>query len=113
MLSFFNLLLHTGPQVRQQAQGLVLGSLHDFALARPLVVDSTQVQNAMHHHTVELLLIGLAQLLGIGTYGVDTDKEVAAYFVTSRIVKGDNVRIVVMLQVLPVDFQDFLVVTKT
>ena len=38
---------------------------HDLALARPLVVDAAEVQYAVDDDAVELVLVGLAKLLGV------------------------------------------------
>ena len=43
-------------------QCLVFGSLHQFALTRPLVVDAAEVQHTMNNHTIEFLLVSLMKM---------------------------------------------------
>ena len=71
------------------------------------------MQNAMDDDAVQLLFIGKAKTFGVCAYGVEADEEVAAdEFGTAAVVKGDDVCVVVVLQKLTVDAQDFLVINE-
>ena len=50
----------------------------------------------MDGDTVELLVVGLAILLGIGAHGVETDDKVAVDAVALVVVEGDDVGVVVV-----------------
>ena len=63
----------------------------------------------MDDDPMQLPFIRLFELLGIGSYGVEADEEVARYSVPFGIVEGDDVGVIVMLQVLAVHFQYLLV----
>ena len=88
---------------------LVLGGFHDFALARTLVVDAAQVQDAMDDDAVQLGVIRGIELFGIGAHRVEADKQVARNAVSFGIVEGDDVGVIIVLQVLAVHLQYLLI----
>jgi len=56
--------------------------------------------------------VRLLELLGIGTHGIEADEEVATDAVSLGVVEGDDVGVIVMLQVLAVYFQYLLIGAK-
>ena len=93
-------------------EGLVFFCLHDFALARALVVDATKVQDAVDDDAVQLFVVRAAKLLGIAAHGVERDDDVAIDGVALIVVEGDDVGEIVVAQILAVDFEYLLVVDK-
>jgi len=93
-------------------QCLVLRGFHQFALAGPFVVDAAQVEYAVYDDAVQFVLVVLPELLGIGLDGVKADEEVSADAVALGVVEGDDVGVVVVLQVLAVHLQYALVVAE-
>ena len=103
----------------QQVQCLVFGSFHYLAFARSLVVDAYKVQYAVDDDAVQFFVVGSALLLGVAEHGVKADDNVARYgvldahgFKVFSIVEGDDVGVVVVLQVLLVDFEYVFVITE-
>ena len=93
-------------------EGLVFFCLHDFALARALVVDATKVQDAVDDDAVQLFVVRTAKLQGIAAHGVEGDDDVAIDGVALIVVEGDDVGEIVVAQILAVDFEYLLVVDK-
>jgi hypothetical protein len=62
--------------------------------------------------TMQFLVIVFVEKVGIRAYRIKRDDKVAMDGVTLVIVEGDDVRIVVVTQILTVNFQDMLVVTE-
>ena len=54
----------------------------------------------MYDGAMQFLVILGSKLLTIGLHGVKTDEEVSADGIALGIVKGDDVRVVIMLQIL-------------
>lgn len=82
---------------------------HDLALAGPFVVDAAEVEDSVDDGAVKLLdRIGVERL-GIGAHRVEADEDIARDLVAARIVEGDHVRVIVMLEILPVHLQNLLV----
>ena len=73
---------------------------------------AAQVEDAVYDDAVQLVFEALSVFLGVAFDGVEADEYVAAYPVAFGVVEGDDVGVVVVLQVLPVDFQDAAVVAK-
>ena len=92
-----------------QSQCLVLLRFHYFSFARSLVVDATKVEDAVDDDAVQFPFIRLVELFGIGSHSVQADKEVARNAVPFGLVEGDDIRVIIMLQVLTVYFQYLLV----
>ena len=80
----------------EQGERLVLVLLHDFSLSRALVVDATEVQNAMDDDAMKLIIVGLAKLLGIGTHGIERNHDVAVNHIILIVIEGDDIGIVIM-----------------
>lgn len=85
---------------------------HYFAFAGAFVVNSAQVQNPVYYNPVQFLIVCSSHLFGIGSYGVYRYEHVAVYGAASAVVERYNVCIIIVLQKLPVYFQNALVVTK-
>ena len=66
----------------------------------------------MDDDTMQFLVIVFVEEVGIRAYCIKRDDKVAMDGVTLVIVEGDDVRIVVVTQLLTVNFQDMLVVTE-
>jgi len=62
--------------------------------------------------TVQLALILLSELLGISAHGVETDEEVATDDFAFGVVEGNDVGVVIVLQILAVHFQNPFVVAE-
>ena len=86
----------------EHGESLVLVLLHDLALARALVVDATQVQDAVNDDTMQLVVVGLAELLGIGAHSIERDDNITV----------DDIGVIIMAQLLVVDLENLLVVYK-
>ncbi len=96
----------------KHGQSLVLIGFHDLALTRPFVIDTAEMQDAMNDDAVQLIIVGLAKLLGIAAHRVQRDDNVTIDDVTLIIVKCDDVGVVVMAKILVVDFKNLLVADK-
>ena len=96
----------------EHGESLVLVILHDLALARALVVDATQVQDAVNDDTMQLVVVGLAELLGIGAHSIERDDNIAVNDIALIIVEGDAIGVLVMAQILVVDLENLPVVYK-
>lgn len=67
----------------------------------------------MNDDAVQLLFIGETKSFGVCANGVEADEKVAADELgTVAVVEGDDVCVVVVLQELTVDAQDFLVIDE-
>lgn len=92
-----------------QGQGAILGRFHDFAFAGSLVVDAAQVQDAVDNDAVQFAFVRLVELLGVGAHGVQADEQVACDAVSFAIIEGDDIGVVIVLQVLSIHLQDFFI----
>ncbi len=71
------------------------------------------MQDAVDDDPVQFPFIVIAgKLFGIGTYRIEADKEIAAQAVAFAIVKSDDVRVIIVLKILAVYFENFLVRTE-
>ena len=77
------------------------------------------MEDAVDDDAVELFIVGGALLLGIGAHGVEADEEVACdgVFLAGEegivaVVEGDDVGVVVVLQILTVHLKYFFVVAE-
>ena len=95
-----------------EGKGCIFSSFHDFSLTRAFVVDAHEVEHAMHEYAMEFVVIVFAQHLGIGAHGVEGDVEIACQHCASTIVEGDDVGVVVVLEILPIGGENFLVVAE-
>ena len=73
-----------------QCEGTVLGSLHQLTLTGAFVVDAAEVEYAVDDDAVQLLVVRLAECLGIGANGVERDDEVAIQRVAFASRSGDG-----------------------
>ena len=95
-----------------QGKRLVLVLLHDLTLARALVVDATEVQDAMDDDAMEFALVGLIELLGIGAHGVEADDNIARNLITLGIIEGDDVGVIVVSKELAIAVENTLIVDE-
>ena len=70
------------------------------------------MQDTVDDDTMKLFVVGLSELLGIGSDRVERDDEVAVEDVVFTVVESDDVCVVVMTEVFTVDFQNLLIVTE-
>ena len=52
-------------------EGSLLCGFHLFAFAGAFVVDAAEVQNTVDNHTVQFLVVGASELVGIGKDGIE------------------------------------------
>lgn len=91
-------------------QSFVLCFLHDFPFAGAFVVDAAQMENTMNNNTMQFpIIIVVGKLLGIGTYGIQANEKVTVQTVAFAVVESDDIRIIIMLQILAVHFQNLFV----
>ena len=86
--------------------------LHNLPFSRTLVVNSTQMQDSVYNDPVQLRIIRLTELFGVGTNRIQTDEKITRQLVTFRIIESYDVRIIIVLQILAVHFQDLLIVAE-
>ena len=99
--------------ILSHGERLVFGGFHDFPFSRSFVVNAAKVQDAVDDDAVQLPFVVIAgKLFGVGAYRIQADKEVAAQAVAFAVVESDDVRVVIVLKVLAVHFEDFLVRTE-
>ena len=67
------------------------------------------MEDAVDDGTVEFLVVGSVEGFGISLHRVETDKQVAGDLIAARIIERDDIRIIIMLEVLAVYFQNLLV----
>ena len=70
------------------------------------------MENAVDDDAVELFVIVLSELLGVGTDGVERYDDVAADYSRFVVVEGDDIGLVVVAEVFVVHFEYFLVVNE-
>lgn len=90
----------------------VLCLLHDFPFPRSLVVDTAEVQDAVYDDTVQLRVVVASEELRIRAHGIEADEEVTAEPVAFAVIEGDDVGVVIVLQILAVHLQNLLVGTE-
>ena len=61
---------------------------------------------------MELIIVGLAKLLGIGADRIERNHDVAVNHIILIIIEGDDIGIVIMTQILVVHFENLLVIYK-
>ena len=96
----------------QATEGVfLLGGHLGFGL-RGFVRLARQMQQAVDDDSVQLVLEGCTYLLGIAGYRIQGNINIAVYACARGIIKGDDIRIIVMLQELTVHSQNLLVVAE-
>ena len=96
----------------EKCECLILFRLHNLALSGTLVVDAAEVENAVDNDAVEFLFVGSTYVLGIRTHGVEGNEEVATDFIALRVVKGNDVGVIIVLEELAVDLQNLFIIDK-
>ena len=66
----------------------------------------------VNNDTVEFIVIRSAELFCIGAYRIQADEQVSGQAVALTIVESNDVRVVVVLQILAVYFQNFFIGTE-
>ena len=90
----------------------VLSRFHNLAFTRSLIIDAAQVQYTMYDGAVKFLIVSCGKLLTIGTYRIEADEEIATDGIVLRVVEGNDIGIVVVLQVLAVHLEYALIIAK-
>ena len=77
-----------------------------------MVIISYKVQKAVDNHAVKLIgKLGPIEG-GVFTHGINTDKKVSGKAIALTIVKGNNIRIIIVLQIFYIDIQNIIIGTK-
>lgn len=90
----------------------VFGCFHNFALTRPFIVNAAQVKDTMDDCSVKFLIIRSLELFGVGFYSVQTDEKIAGKTITLTIIESNDIRVVIVLQILAIYLQYFFVRTE-
>ena len=64
----------------------------------------------MYDDTVQFFFVGCPHPLGVGPHRVETDEEVARNHVTFAVIERDDVRVIIVPEILAVHLQNLLVV---
>ena len=86
--------------------------LHNLALARALVIDAAKVQHTVGYDAQQLSGVILTERLSIRSHRVKRDENVAGDHAATRVVKRDDVSVIVVLEKLPVDTDYLVVIAK-
>lgn len=70
------------------------------------------MQYAVYDYAVKFRLIRCIELFGVGAYRVQADEQIARQFLAFAVVECNDVRVIIMLQILAVYFQNLLVRAK-
>ena len=95
--------------LRQYRQSFVFVGFHDFAFSGSFIVDAAEVEDAVDDGTVEFFVVGGVEGLRIALHRVEADKQVSGYLIATGVVECDDIRIIIVLEVLAVYFQYLLV----
>lgn len=85
---------------------------HYFTFTGTFVVDTAQMQHAMHYHSVKLALVRFSYLFGIREDGIKRNEHIAAYHLATGVVESNDVGEIVMVKKLPVHLDDFIIVAE-
>ena len=91
---------------------LVFVCLHDFSFSRTFVVNATKMQDSMNNGAMQLFVIRSVESIRICFHCIQTNEQVSGYFIAFRIIKGNDICIIIVLEILSVYFQDFLIGTE-
>lgn len=70
------------------------------------------MKNAVYHHAVEFLVVSFAKKFSIRLYGIQTYKEVAGNYIALTVVKGYDIGIVIVLQILAIHLEYFFIIAE-
>ena len=70
------------------------------------------MQYSVDDDPVEFRIVGRIELQGIGAHGVEADENVARNTVPFRVVERDDVRVIIVLQILAGYFQKLFLPTE-
>ena len=91
-------------------QRLIFRLLHNLPFSRPFVIDAAKVEDAVDDDPVQFaFVVVIGELFRIGAYGIKADEEVTVETVSFAIVEGNDICIIIMLQILAVHFEYLLV----
>ncbi len=96
----------------KKVQCCVFSSAHAANVGWALVFETQSMQNAMNHDPVKFVAAGESKLFGIVTNSVNADVRLHNQMLGGAVVKGDDVRIVVVLQKLAIDVQEIFVAAE-
>lgn len=77
-----------------------------------MVVITNQMQEAVDDDAVKFIGKGGSIKGGVFAHGIDRDEKVSAKGIALAIVKGDNVRVIIVLQIFYIDIQYIFIGTK-
>ena len=66
----------------------------------------------MNDHPVQLCFVSGTELFSIGAYGVETDEKITGNPIAFTIVERNDIRVIIVLQILAVYFQNLFVRAK-
>lgn len=87
----------------EHSQSTVFVSLHYLALSGPFIVYAAKVQHTVHDHTVQLGSVFGPHSLGICSHSIERYEHIAAYHAATRVVEGDDVCKIVVIEKPAVD----------
>ena len=61
---------------------------------------------------MQLVVVGLAEQLGIGAHSIERDDNIAVDDIALIVIEGDDIGVIIMAQILVVDLENLLVVYK-
>ncbi len=85
---------------------------HYFALTRPLVVDTTQVQDAVNYNTFKFSHIIATNKLGISFHRIERYEHIATQQLSARVIERDYIGKIVVLKILQIDLENLRVITE-
>ncbi len=96
----------------KKLQCCVFSSAHAANVGWAFVFETQSMQNSMNHYPTKFLAASQSKLLGIVTNAVNADVRLHNQMLGGAVVKGDDVRIVVVLEKLAIDVQEIVVATE-
>ena len=74
-----------------------------------MVVITYQVQQAMNNDTIEFIRKFGSVKTGIFANGIYTDEKVTGKPVSLTVIKGNNVRVIIVVQIFYIDIQNIII----
>lgn len=87
-------------------------ALHNLAFAGAFVVDAAKMKQSVDNHAMQLRHIFSPDSLSIAGHSVERNEHIAADAPAMRIIERYDIGKIVMIQKLPVDLDDFPVITE-
>ncbi len=96
----------------EHSKGFVFGSLHYLAFARTLIIDAAKVEHPVNNNSIKLPYIFISKLLSITANRIERNKHVATQKATDTIVESNDIRKVMMIKILGVNFKNLRIIAK-